>query len=260
MNRSKDELNLGLMTKEFDVLSVVFASHDGRPCLPGQCRTAASPLAFLAPKPAGVDTDGDIDIPFMFFEIGSTAASSSFSVPIFAANVYSGGGAASFEGVIVAQGAGDQHSADLAKDEIDPEPCSSEQLSPQGRRPLGSYARVGRTRDCTTWMAGSGQLGELDPADPDSGRVGGVGRLQWSLADPGSAREISATHKKQMAAHKIAHATLKGPSVLKEICIGFTVGLFAGGLWKMHHWNEQRKVKAFYDMLDKDLLTRSSMR
>lgn len=54
-----------------------------------------------------------------------------------------------------------------------------------------------------------------------------------------------------MAGHKIAHATLKGPSVVKEICIGLTLGLFAGGLWKMHHWNEQRKVRAFYDMLEK---------
>ncbi|CAL9207098.1 unnamed protein product [Musa hybrid cultivar] len=57
--------------------------------------------------------------------------------------------------------------------------------------------------------------------------------------------------KEQMAAHKIAHATLKGPSVVKEICIGLTLGLFAGGLWKMHHWNEQRKIRAFYDMLEK---------
>ncbi|RWW00866.1 hypothetical protein BHE74_00016498 [Ensete ventricosum] len=54
-----------------------------------------------------------------------------------------------------------------------------------------------------------------------------------------------------MAAHKIAHATLKGPSVVKEICIGLTLGLFAGGLWKMHQWNEQRKTRAFYDMLEK---------
>ncbi|KAF8401332.1 hypothetical protein HHK36_012266 [Tetracentron sinense] len=56
---------------------------------------------------------------------------------------------------------------------------------------------------------------------------------------------------KQMAGHKIAHATLKGPSVIKEICIGITLGLIAGGMWKMHHWNEQRKVRAFYDMLEK---------
>ncbi|XP_068639329.1 probable cytochrome c oxidase subunit 5C-3 [Aristolochia californica] len=55
-----------------------------------------------------------------------------------------------------------------------------------------------------------------------------------------------------MAAHKVAHATLKGgPSVVKEIVMGATLGLFAGGLWKMHHWNEQRKTKAFYDLLEK---------
>uniref|UniRef100_A0A7N0VII2 Cytochrome c oxidase subunit 5C n=2 Tax=Kalanchoe fedtschenkoi TaxID=63787 RepID=A0A7N0VII2_KALFE len=55
----------------------------------------------------------------------------------------------------------------------------------------------------------------------------------------------------KMSAHKVAHATLKGPSVVKELCIGAVLGLMAGGLWKMHHWNEQRKVRAFYDMLDK---------
>ncbi|KAL6865366.1 hypothetical protein ACP4OV_016517 [Aristida adscensionis] len=54
-----------------------------------------------------------------------------------------------------------------------------------------------------------------------------------------------------MAAHKVAHTTLKGPSVIKEISIGLTLGLVAGGLWKMHHWNEQRKTRTFYDLLDK---------
>ena len=58
--------------------------------------------------------------------------------------------------------------------------------------------------------------------------------------------------KKEMAGHKIAHATLKGPSVVKELVIGLALGLAAGGLWKMHHWNEQRKTRAFYDLLDKD--------
>lgn len=54
-----------------------------------------------------------------------------------------------------------------------------------------------------------------------------------------------------MAGGRVAHATLKGPSVIKEIVIGIALGLGAGSLWKMHHWNEQRKVRAFYDMLDK---------
>jgi hypothetical protein len=45
--------------------------------------------------------------------------------------------------------------------------------------------------------------------------------------------------------------TLKGPSVVKEICIGIALGLAAGSLWKMHHWNEQRKVRSFYDLLEK---------
>ncbi|KAL5205164.1 hypothetical protein ABZP36_033373 [Zizania latifolia] len=61
----------------------------------------------------------------------------------------------------------------------------------------------------------------------------------------------SGLNSKQMAGGRIAHATLKGPSVVKEICIGLTLGLVAGGLWKMHHWNEQRKTRSFYDMLEK---------
>ncbi|KAM1038206.1 hypothetical protein ACFX2I_032810 [Malus domestica] len=51
--------------------------------------------------------------------------------------------------------------------------------------------------------------------------------------------------------HKFAHATLKGPSVVKEILYGSVLVLACGSLWKMHHWNEQRKVRAFYDLLEK---------
>jgi hypothetical protein len=54
-----------------------------------------------------------------------------------------------------------------------------------------------------------------------------------------------------MAGSRVAHATLKGPSVVKELCIGLALGLTAGGLWKMYHWNEQRKVRQFYDLLEK---------
>ncbi|CAM8983096.1 unnamed protein product [Rhodiola kirilowii] len=54
-----------------------------------------------------------------------------------------------------------------------------------------------------------------------------------------------------MAGSRVAHATLKGPSVVKEIVIASILGLAAGSLWKMHHWNEQRKTRAFYDMLDR---------
>ncbi|KAK4849528.1 hypothetical protein QYF36_025785 [Acer negundo] len=57
--------------------------------------------------------------------------------------------------------------------------------------------------------------------------------------------------RSEMAGSRVAHATLKGPSVVKELCIGLALGLVAGGLWKMHHWNEQRKVRTFYDLLEK---------
>ncbi|XP_038897009.1 cytochrome c oxidase subunit 5C-like [Benincasa hispida] len=54
-----------------------------------------------------------------------------------------------------------------------------------------------------------------------------------------------------MAAGRVAHVTLKGPSVVKEILTGMGLALFAGSFWKMHQWNEQRKVRAFYDLLEK---------
>ncbi|KAJ0054740.1 putative cytochrome c oxidase subunit 5C-4 [Pistacia vera] len=53
------------------------------------------------------------------------------------------------------------------------------------------------------------------------------------------------------AAHKIAHASLKGPSVVKEIIYGISLSLIAGGLWKMHHWNNQKRTREFYDLLEK---------
>lgn len=54
-----------------------------------------------------------------------------------------------------------------------------------------------------------------------------------------------------MVAGRVAHPVLKGPSVVKELIIGSVLGLACGGLWKMHHWNEQRKTRAFYDLLEK---------
>lgn len=54
-----------------------------------------------------------------------------------------------------------------------------------------------------------------------------------------------------MAAGRVAHVTLKGPSVVKEILTGMGLALFAGSFWKMHQWNEQRRVRTFYDLLEK---------
>jgi hypothetical protein len=54
-----------------------------------------------------------------------------------------------------------------------------------------------------------------------------------------------------MAAQRIVHAVYKGPSVVKEICMGLTLGVMAGTLWKMNHWNQQKKAREFYAMLEK---------
>ncbi|KAI3710662.1 hypothetical protein L2E82_40451 [Cichorium intybus] len=66
-----------------------------------------------------------------------------------------------------------------------------------------------------------------------------------SAASPLSSVEV------KMVGGRVAHPVLKGPSVVKELIIGSVLGLAAGGLWKMHHWNEQRKTRAFYDLLEK---------
>lgn len=52
------------------------------------------------------------------------------------------------------------------------------------------------------------------------------------------------------AAQKIGHAAYQGPSVVKEILIGVTLGLMAGGLW-----NNQKRTREFYNMLDKGVIS-----
>uniref|UniRef100_K3ZCA5 Cytochrome c oxidase subunit 5C n=1 Tax=Setaria italica TaxID=4555 RepID=K3ZCA5_SETIT len=93
------------------------------------------------------------------------------------------------------------------------------------------------------------------PSPHGSKREGSVPLSRGGGAPPPSpspARHLASDfNSKQMAGGRVAHATLKGPSVVKEIFIGLTLGLIAGGMWKMHHWNEQRKTRSFYDMLDK---------
>ncbi|WVZ72456.1 hypothetical protein U9M48_020914 [Paspalum notatum var. saurae] len=57
-------------------------------------------------------------------------------------------------------------------------------------------------------------------------------------------------------AHKVATAmaSTKGrrrpPSVLREIAYGMGLGIFAGYLWKLHHWSNQRRTREFYSLLD----------
>ncbi|KAK9817808.1 hypothetical protein WJX72_002535 [[Myrmecia] bisecta] len=40
-------------------------------------------------------------------------------------------------------------------------------------------------------------------------------------------------------------------SVIKEIAAGMTLGLAAGFVWKMYHWNEKRKIEEYYYTLSK---------
>ncbi|GMN42548.1 hypothetical protein TIFTF001_011763 [Ficus carica] len=48
-----------------------------------------------------------------------------------------------------------------------------------------------------------------------------------------------------------ANVAYRGPSVIKEIFYGISIGLAAGFLWKVQHWNLQKKTKEFYEMLDR---------
>ncbi|GFY83127.1 cytochrome c oxidase subunit Vc family protein [Actinidia rufa] len=58
-----------------------------------------------------------------------------------------------------------------------------------------------------------------------------------------------------IVAQKMGHAAVQGLNVLKEIVYGLTLGLMGGGLWKMHPWNNQRRTREFYDLLDKGIIS-----
>ncbi|CAB4263281.1 unnamed protein product [Prunus armeniaca] len=53
-------------------------------------------------------------------------------------------------------------------------------------------------------------------------------------------------------AGRVAHPTLKGPSVIREICFGIVIAFAAGGFWKMYHWDLQKKTRSLYELLEKD--------
>ncbi|XP_013636234.1 PREDICTED: probable cytochrome c oxidase subunit 5C-1 isoform X1 [Brassica oleracea var. oleracea] len=95
--------------------------------------------------------------------------------------------------------------------------------------PVGEFTRVDFFKSCPSYL-------------PEE---------SFHLFPSSSSSALRIRKKKEMAGHRVAHATLKGPSVVKELIIGLALGLATGGLWKMHHWNEQRKTRAFYDLLER---------
>lgn len=54
---------------------------------------------------------------------------------------------------------------------------------------------------------------------------------------------------------RIPHATLKGPNLVFEIGLAATMGLIAGFTWKQYHWNEKKKARHFYDLLERGKVT-----
>ncbi|CAF2143849.1 unnamed protein product [Brassica napus] len=91
--------------------------------------------------------------------------------------------------------------------------------------------------------------GKLANPGPITGRLAPIFGAAGKMLNRGMVKR----KRKEMAGHRVAHATLKGPSVVKELIIGMALGLAAGGLWKMHHWNKQRKTRAFYDLLEREV-------
>ncbi|CAL4951882.1 unnamed protein product [Urochloa decumbens] len=59
----------------------------------------------------------------------------------------------------------------------------------------------------------------------------------------------------KVATHAAAAAGRRPPSVLREIVYGMSLGLFAGYLWKLHHWSNQRRTREFYSLLDQGKIT-----
>ncbi|KAF8704844.1 hypothetical protein HU200_031082 [Digitaria exilis] len=59
----------------------------------------------------------------------------------------------------------------------------------------------------------------------------------------------------QAAARTAKTTGKRPPSVLREIVYGMSLGLFAGYLWKLHHWNNQRRTREFYSLLDQGKIT-----
>ncbi|CAL5402047.1 unnamed protein product [Camellia sinensis] len=51
-----------------------------------------------------------------------------------------------------------------------------------------------------------------------------------------------------MAGH---HVTLKGPGVIKEICLGIIISLSVASVWKKKQWDMKKRTTGFYDSLNK---------
>ncbi|KAL6626839.1 hypothetical protein ACP70R_030565 [Stipagrostis hirtigluma subsp. patula] len=74
---------------------------------------------------------------------------------------------------------------------------------------------------------------------------------------PGQEPAMSSTAQK-VATHAASARKTTGrrpPSVVREIVYGMSLGLFAGYLWKLHHWSNQRRTREFYSLLDQGRIT-----
>ncbi|KAL7195115.1 hypothetical protein ACSBR1_035348 [Camellia fascicularis] len=51
-----------------------------------------------------------------------------------------------------------------------------------------------------------------------------------------------------MVGHQV---TLKGPGVIKEICLGIIISLSVASVWKKKQWDIKKRTTGFYDSLNK---------
>ncbi|KAF3973020.1 hypothetical protein CMV_003529 [Castanea mollissima] len=75
--------------------------------------------------------------------------------------------------------------------------------------------------------------------------------LSVSLLKPLLGCHIRAIALSAVTLAAIALGLLGAPIRFYKLPTNKQNGWFQGSLWKMHHWNEQRKVRQFYDLLEK---------
>ncbi|KAJ1282403.1 hypothetical protein BS78_03G049200 [Paspalum vaginatum] len=81
-------------------------------------------------------------------------------------------------------------------------------------------------------------------------------RLRLPYQDQEQEAAMSTTaHKVATQAATAGARGRRPPSVLREIAYGMGLGIFAGYLWKLHHWSNQRRAREFYSLLDQGKIT-----
>ncbi|KAI8021728.1 Cytochrome c oxidase subunit 5C [Camellia lanceoleosa] len=81
---------------------------------------------------------------------------------------------------------------------------------------------------------------EIEPKAVAESGVGGVIVKHWW--------DCFFTTRVKMAGY---YVTLKGPGVIKEICLGIIISLSVASMWKKKQWDMKKRTTGFYDSLNK---------